>query len=79
VLRVGDEYVLTLPVPFVERRDVDLARQDGELFVTVGNYKRDITLPRTLALRETVGAALEDGELRIRFGVAGGARGGAAR
>jgi arsenite/tail-anchored protein-transporting ATPase len=79
VRRVGDEYVLTLPMPFVERRDVDLARQDGELFVTVGNYKRDITLPRTLAVRETVGAALEDGELRIRFGAAGGARGGAAR
>ena len=71
VQRVGDEYVLILPVPFVDRGEVDLARQDGELFVTVGNYKRDITLPRTLALRDTVGAALEDGELHIRFGAAG--------
>jgi arsenite-transporting ATPase len=79
VLRVGEEYVLTLPMPLVERGDVDLARQDGELFVTVGNYKRDISLPRTLAVRETVGAALEDGELRIRFGTTGSRRGGAAR
>ncbi len=78
VVRVGDEYVLSLPMPFVERGDVDLARQDGELFVTVGHYKRDISLPRTLALRETVGAALEDGELRVRFGAAGSARGESA-
>ncbi|MGH7910206.1 MAG: ArsA family ATPase [Candidatus Dormibacteraceae bacterium] len=75
VRRVGKEYVLAMPVPFAERGAVDLSRQDGELFVTVGNYKRDITLPRTLASRETVGAALEDGELRIRFGPAGGREG----
>ena len=68
VRRVGDEYVLALAIPFAAKGDVSLARQDGEIFVTVGNYKRDIALPRTLAARETVGASLEEGELRIRFG-----------
>jgi arsenite-transporting ATPase len=67
VQKVGGEYVLTLKVPFVERGDVKLGRQDGELFVTVGNYRREIALPRALASRETVGAAIEDGELRVRF------------
>ena len=68
VEKVGDDYVLRLQVPFATRGDVALARQDGELFVTVGNYKREISLPRTLASRDTLGAALEEGELRVRFG-----------
>jgi arsenite-transporting ATPase len=61
------EYVLALKAPFVERGDVEVSRQDGELFVTVGNYRREIVLPRVLAGRKTVGAAMEDGELRVRF------------
>ena len=67
VERRGSEYLLALKMPFVERGDVDLARHDGELFVTVGNYRREIALPRVLANRETVGATIEDGELRVRF------------
>jgi arsenite-transporting ATPase len=63
----GADYVLTLKVPFVEKSDVDLSRHDGELYVTVGNYRREITLPRVLARRETAGASIHDGELRVRF------------
>src|SRR2546421_1851818 len=67
VQKVDGEYVLALKAPFVERGDVELARHDGELFITVGNYRREIALPRVLASRDTVGAAIEDGELRVRF------------
>jgi arsenite-transporting ATPase len=67
VRKVGTEYVLSLKAPFVERGDITLARQDGELFVTVGNFRREIVLPRVLASRQTVGAAIEDGELKVRF------------
>jgi len=63
----GNDYVLALKVPFVDRSEVDLSRHNGELFVTVGNYRREITLPRVLAQRETAGAAIQDGELRVRF------------
>ena len=63
----GQDYVLTLKVPFVEKSAVDLSRHNGELFVTVGNYRREITLPRVLARRDTAGATIEDGELRVRF------------
>ena len=63
----GTDYVLAVKVPFVDRSAVDLSRHDGELFVTVGNYRREITLPRVLARRETAGASIEDGELRVRF------------
>ncbi len=63
----GSEYVLTLKVPFAERSDVDLSRHNGELFVTVGNYRREISLPRVLAQRDTAGATINEGELRVRF------------
>jgi arsenite-transporting ATPase len=63
----GSDYVLTLKVPFVERSAVDLSRHNGELYVTVGNYRREISLPRVLAKRDTAGASINDGELRVRF------------
>ncbi|HET7420771.1 MAG TPA: ArsA family ATPase [Candidatus Dormibacteraeota bacterium] len=63
----GTDYVLALKVPFVDRSAVDLSRHNGELYVTVGNYRREITLPRVLARRETAGATIEGGELRVRF------------
>ncbi len=63
----GSDYVLTLKVPFVGRSEVDLSRHNGELYVTIGNYRREISLPRVLAKRDTAGATIEDGELRVRF------------
>ena len=63
----GADYVLSLDVPFLDRADVDLSRHNGELYVTVGNYRREISLPRVLAQRETAGAAIDDGKLRVRF------------
>jgi len=63
----GTDYVLSLKVPFVDRSGLDLSRHNGELYVTVGNYRREISLPRVLAKRDTGGATIQDGELRVRF------------
>ena len=63
----GSDYVLTLKVPFVDRETVDLSRHNGELYVTVGNYRREISLPRVLARRDTTSATIANGELRVRF------------
>ena len=63
----GTDYVLSLKVPFVEKSEVELSRHNGDLYVTVGNYRREITLPRVLERRETAGASIEHGELHVRF------------
>jgi arsenite-transporting ATPase len=68
VTKVGSNYVLAIKVPFAERGNIALTRHDGELAVTVGGYRRQVALPKVLASRDTVGAAIEDGELRVRFG-----------
>src|SRR3989442_7252559 len=63
----GTDYVLSLKVPFVDRTSLDLSRHNGELYVTVGNYRPVISLPRVLSKRDTAGATIQDGELRVRF------------
>ena len=63
----GADYVLTLKVPFTDRSSVDLSRHNGELYVTIGNYRREVSLPRVLAQRDSSGASIQDGELRVRF------------
>ena len=63
----GDDYVLVVPLPFTEKKDVSLLRKGSELTLKVGSYRRSFVLPRVLATRETRGAKLEDQALRIRF------------
>ena len=59
--------VLHLALPFVSRAEVDLARNGDELVVTVGSYRRLLTLPTGLARLRVAGARVDKGELRVRF------------
>ncbi|HEY1135438.1 MAG TPA: ArsA family ATPase [Nocardioides sp.] len=59
--------VVDLTLPLVARRDVALARNGDELVVTVGSYRRLLTLPAGLARMRIAGARVEDGRLRVRF------------
>jgi len=54
--RHGAGYVLRIPMPNVEVTKLSLLKRGDELFVDVGNFRREITLPLTLA-------ALEPGNL----------------
>ena len=59
--------VLHLALPLVSRTDVDLARNGDELVVTVGSYRRLLTVPAGLARHRVAGARVEAGELQVRF------------
>ncbi|MBM9461352.1 ArsA family ATPase [Nocardioides sp. zg-536] len=63
----GAGAVIHLSLPFVTREDVDLARNGDELVLTVGSYRRLLTLPAGLARLRVVGARVADGELQVRF------------
>ncbi len=67
VTRTTQGAVLHLSLPFVSRAEVGLARNGDELVVTVGSYRRLLTLPTGLARLRVAGAGVEDGELRVRF------------
>ncbi|GGR59406.1 arsenite-transporting ATPase [Nocardioides luteus] len=52
---------------WVERDQVQLGRNGDELAITVGAYRRLLTLPAALARMSVTGARVEDGELRVTF------------
>jgi arsenite/tail-anchored protein-transporting ATPase len=59
--------VLHLALPGVSRTDVDLVRHGDDLVVTVGSYRRLLTVPAGLARHRVSGARVEHGELQVRF------------
>jgi arsenite/tail-anchored protein-transporting ATPase len=60
-------YRLRLPLPFVTSDKVKLRKRGDEMFITIGNFKREMILPTVLAKRRAVGGALNDGILEIDF------------
>ena len=66
--KVGTNYELRLALPFAGKDEVDITHREGELFVTVGPYKREITLPRVLNGKKVTRGKLDEGVLRITFG-----------
>jgi arsenite-transporting ATPase len=63
----GKDFVLTLPLPHVELDKVKLRKRGDELFVSIGNFKRELLLPTVLAHREASGATFANGMLKVRF------------
>ncbi len=61
-------YVLTIEMPFVEKREVSLNQKGDELIIKVGSAKRNITLPRTLLNFSILKAKFEEDRLQIHFG-----------
>lgn len=60
-------YLMRLPIPFIGREDVRLRKRGDELFITIGNFKREMILPTVLARRRAGGGRLKDGMLEITF------------
>jgi arsenite/tail-anchored protein-transporting ATPase len=58
---------LRMEMPFAEKGDVQLARRGGELQLTVGPYRRALSLPEALARRKVTEAAVKDGHLVVVF------------
>ncbi|WP_203335402.1 ArsA family ATPase [Nocardioides limicola] len=59
--------VVELALPGATRDQVDLGRNGDELVVTVGSYRRVLSLPASLSRLGIAGARVTDGTLRVRF------------
>jgi arsenite-transporting ATPase len=62
-----DDYLLKIPLPFVQKGDLDVYRSADELTIRVGPYRRNIVLPYALWKMEIGNAKFIDGGLLIRF------------
>ena len=66
---VDGNYQLTISLPFATREEVSLLRNGDELTVTVGNWRRNLILPRSLRGLKTGSAKFVDQALKIHFEV----------
>ncbi len=62
-----EHYILTLPLPFIEKGDISLMQSGDELIIRVGNFKRNIILPHTLVGFTATEARFDKSKLRIQF------------
>lgn len=60
-------YQLTMRLPFLTKKEIELTKHGDELIVTIGGFKRHVALPRSLANRRTTGAKLSGEQLVITF------------
>jgi arsenite-transporting ATPase len=67
VHRRGKEHLLRLRLPFLQKENVDLYQRGEELVVSIGNFRREIFLPRALVGLRIAGAKAEEGALVVRF------------
>ena len=67
ITRTSTGAVLRIALPFAQRQDVDLARHGDELVVTVGSYRRLLSLPAALSRHTVTAARVEEGSLQVRF------------
>ena len=62
-----DTLSLSLNLPFLEKEDLELFQSNEELVVRIGNFKRNIFLPRSFQKREFKSARWENERLIIDF------------
>ncbi len=67
VERTVDGFVLSIALPFAHREEVGLTRRGDELSLTVGSWRRLLSLPSVLRRCDVTGARLADGQLRVSF------------
>jgi arsenite/tail-anchored protein-transporting ATPase len=61
------DYILKMRLPFVAKEYVDLFKEQGDLVVRIGSFKRHVFLPRALLNRKPAKATLEENMLSIVF------------
>lgn len=68
IFRRDRYYVLSIPLPLVDREEVQLHRSVfDELIIHIGNWKRNVALPYGLAKLDIAGAQYEEDRLNILF------------
>lgn len=61
------KYFLTMNLPFITKRDVELNKFSDELIVRVGSFKKHLLLPRQVAAAKKIKARMEGRKLSICF------------
>jgi len=67
ITKEDGSFVMVLRLPFVKKAELDILKNDNELTIQIGNYRREILLPNALSLLQVGKATLKANELKITF------------
>jgi arsenite-transporting ATPase len=61
------EYQLEVAMPFAPKDQINVLRQNEDLIIRIGTFKRNILLPRAIQPLDTAGASMDGGKLVVKF------------
>ena len=61
-------YTHKMRMPFTDKTNLKLARAGDELAISVGNFRRNLVLPRALASLQVQKARFDANDLLLKFG-----------
>lgn len=67
VVEEKNQYTLELYLPGIPKEQIQLNKTGDELNIRIGNHRRNLVLPQTLAMLQPSGAKMEDDYLKIKF------------
>lgn len=65
--KIDGRYLLTMKLPFVDKKEINLTRYDHEVIIRIGTFKRHVALPRFLTQLRNTEAKMEDNQLNVEF------------
>ena len=66
--KIDGQSLVKLHLPFISKEEIDLSKIGDELIIKIGNFKKNIVLPRAYSVLEPRKARLEEDYLLIEFG-----------
>lgn len=67
IRKEGDSYILSIYMPFIEKEKFNLKKNNDDFIIEIGNFRKNIVLPRTLSNLEPVDAEFNSDYLDIKF------------
>jgi arsenite-transporting ATPase len=67
IIKEDKGYVMILKLPFVKKAHLEILKNEEQLTIQIGNYRREVLLPSTLGLLDVGKATFENNELRVVF------------
>ena len=66
-IKENGQYLLSFDFPYTSKEEISLIKNNDELIIQVGVFRRNINLPKAIAALSVKGAKLENGKLIIKF------------
>jgi len=63
----NDEYRLNIAMRFAPKEQISVLRQNEDLIIRIGTFKRHVLLPRAIQGLDTAGAAMDGEQLVVKF------------